>query len=91
MRSLAWAEVDGPVNEVQVNVVHFKLGEGVIEGGLDGGGVMLRVPELAGDEDVFTLEAGDVLVGALDALSDFFLILVAVIGGTTRQLALIGG
>jgi hypothetical protein len=78
------------VDEVQVQVLHLKLREGVIEGGLNGSRVVLGVPELASDEDVLTLEARNVLVGTLDALGNFLLVLVAVIGGITRQLALVG-
>lgn len=47
------------------------------------GRVMLSVPQLGGDEDVFTLEARDVLESTLDALGDFFLVLIAVVGGIT--------
>ena len=44
--------------------------------------VVLRVPELRRDEDVLALEAWDVGEGALQALGDFFLVLVAgVLGG----------
>ena len=82
VRVLARAEVDGPVNEVEIEVFELELGERVVKRGLDMGGVVLRVPELRGDEDVFTLEAGDVGEGTLDALRDLFLVLVAVIGGT---------
>lgn len=44
---------------------------------------MLRVPKLRGDEDVLALEAWNVLKGTLEALCDFLLVLVAVIGGKT--------
>jgi hypothetical protein len=65
------------VDEVEVEVVELELGESVVEGGFDVLRVVLRIPELGGDEDVLTLEAGNVLEGTLDALSDLFLVLVA--------------
>ena len=46
VRILAWAEVDGPMDEVKVEVVELKLGESVIEGGLDVGGIVLGIPQL---------------------------------------------
>jgi hypothetical protein len=73
----AGTEVDWPVNEVQVEVLELELGEGVVEGRLDVGRVVLSVPELRGDKDVLTLEAGDVLEGTLERGRDLFLILVA--------------
>lgn len=84
MGVLSRAEVDGPVDEVQVQVLKLELGEGVVEGSLDVSRVVLRVPELRGDEDVLALEAGDVSKGTLDALGNFLLVLVAVIGGNIR-------
>lgn len=57
-------------------VVKLKLGKSIIESSLDRLGVMLGVPELRSDEDVFTLDA-ELLECALDTLSDFFLVLVA--------------
>lgn len=77
MRVLARPEVDGPVNEVEVEILELELGEGVIEGGLDVGRVVLRVPELGGDEDVLALEARDICKGALDTLGDLLLVLVS--------------
>jgi hypothetical protein len=73
----AGTEVHWPVNEVQVEVLELELGEGVVEGRLDVGGVVLSVPQLRGDEDVLTLEAWDVLEGTLERGCDLFLILVA--------------
>jgi len=55
----ARAEVDRPVDEVKVEVIKLKLSKGIVESGLDGGGVMLRVPKLGCDENVLTLKAGD--------------------------------
>lgn len=46
MGVLAWAEVDGPVDQVQVKVFKVELLEGVVEGGFDVSGVVLSVPEL---------------------------------------------
>ena len=43
---------DGPVDEVQVEVVEAKVSEGLAEGGLDTVRGVLCVPELGGDEDV---------------------------------------
>jgi hypothetical protein len=51
---------------------------------------VLCVPELGRDEDVFTLEARDVLESTLDALGNFLLVLVTVIGGKMDQLTLFG-
>lgn len=77
MRIFAGAEVDRPMDEVEVQVLQLELGEGVIERGFDGGRIMLGVPELGRDEDVFTLEAWDVLESTLDAFCDLLLVLVA--------------
>jgi len=77
VRVLSWSEVDGPVDKVEVEILELKLGKGIIEGSLDGGRVVLRVPELGCDEDVLTLEAWDVLEGTLDAVRDLLLVLVA--------------
>ena len=77
MRVLSWSEVDGPVDKVEVEILELKLGKGIIEGSLDGGRVVLRVPELGCDEDVLTLEVWDVLEGTLDAVRDLLLVLVA--------------
>ena len=84
MRVLAGAKVDRPVDEVQVKVLELKLGEGVVESSFDVGGVVLRVPKLRRNEDVFTFEARDIGEGTLDALGNLFLVLVTVIGGNTR-------
>jgi hypothetical protein len=73
---VAGGEGDGPVDEVQVEVVELQLSKALIEGLFNDSGVVLGVPELGCDEDVLTLEAGDVLVGALDALGDLALVLV---------------
>jgi hypothetical protein len=77
MRVFSRAKVDWPVDEVEVKVLESQLGKGVIKRSLDGGRVMLSIPELGGDEDVFALEAWDVLESTLDAICDFFLVLVA--------------
>jgi hypothetical protein len=81
---LAWTKVDRPVNEVEIKVVKLKLSKRVIKGGLNGGRIMLGIPELRGDEDVLTLQTGNVFEGTFDAFGDLFLVLVAVIGGKTR-------
>lgn len=90
MRILTWPKVDGPVNKIEVKPFQLKLGERVIKRSLDGGRIVLGVPELGRDENVLALQAGNVLVRTLDALSDFFLVLVAVIGGKTCQLPFLG-
>jgi hypothetical protein len=73
---VAGGEGDGPVDEVQVEVVELQLSKAIVESLLNDGGVVLGVPELGCDEDVLALEAGDVLVGTLDALGDLALVLV---------------
>lgn len=78
---LAGAEVDGPVNKVQIQIVQLKLGKSVVKRGLDVSGVVLRIPELRCDENVLTLKARDILEGTFNALSDLLLVLIAVIGG----------
>ena len=77
MRVLSWSEVDRPVDKVEVEVVKLELSECVIKSGLDMLGVMLCVPELGCDKDIFTLQARNVFEGTLDAFCDFFLVLVA--------------
>lgn len=60
---------DGEVDEVQVEVVDAPVGELLAGDGLDLLGVVERVPELRGDEEVFALDeaffdgAGDALAG----------------------------
>lgn len=57
-------------------VLKLELGKGVIKSSLDRFGVVLCVPKLGGNEYVLTLDA-ELLEGALDALSDLLLVLVA--------------
>lgn len=90
VRVLSRPEVDRPVNEVQVEILQLKFSESVIESCLYSGRIMLRVPQFSRDEDVLTLQTWDVLVCALDALRNFLLVLVAVIGGISRQLVFSG-
>lgn len=71
------------MNKVEVKVIQLELGEGIIERCLDYSRVMLGVPELRSDEDVFALESWNVLERTLDSLGDFFLVLVTIM----RQLA----
>jgi hypothetical protein len=80
---LARAEVDRPMNEVKIQVFQLKLGKSIIKGSLDMSRIVLCVPQLGCDEDVFTLETRNVLVSTLDALCDFLLVLVTTIGGKT--------
>lgn len=77
MRVLSRTEIDRPVDEVEIQVVKLKFGEGIVKGSFNMLRVMLGVPKLRCDENVLTLEAGDVLEGALDAFSDLLLVLVA--------------
>jgi hypothetical protein len=86
VRVLTGPKVDGPVNKIKVKPVKLKLGERVIKRSFDIGGIMLGVPEFGSNENVLPLQPGDVLVRALDALSNFFLVFIAAIGGETRQL-----
>lgn len=78
---LAGAKRDWPVDKVEVEVVELELGEGVVESGFDVFGVVLRIPQLGGDEDILTLEARNLGERLLDALGNFLLVLVAVVGG----------
>lgn len=57
-------------------ILELKLGQSVIESSLDSLGIMLGVPKLGRDEDVFALDA-KLLESTLDALSDLLLVLVA--------------
>lgn len=68
-------EGDGPVDEVQVEVVELQLGEGVVEGLGDDVGVVGVVPQLGGDEEVLALEA-KLLDALVQALGDLLLVLV---------------
>jgi hypothetical protein len=88
VRVLSRSKVDRPVDEIQVEVLKLKFGESIVEGCLYSRRVMLRVPELSCDEDILTLEPWDVLERTLDALRNFSLVLIAVIGGISRQLVL---
>lgn len=58
----------GEVDEVQVEVVNAPVGELLAGYGLDLLGVVERVPELGGDEEVFALDEA-LLDGARDALA----------------------
>lgn len=78
---LSRPKVHRPVDQIQVEVVQFELSKRVVERGFDMLRVVLCVPKLRGDEDVLTLQARDVVQGTLDALGDFLLVFVAVIGG----------
>jgi len=86
VRILAWPKVDRPVDKIEIKPFELKLSECVIKRSFDGGRIVLGVPKLGSDEDVLALQAGNVLIRTLDALSNFFLVLVAVIGGKTSQL-----
>jgi hypothetical protein len=55
VRVLSRSEVDGPVDEIQIEVLKLKLGKSIIEGFLDLGRIVLGVPQLSSDEDVLTL------------------------------------
>ena len=77
VRVLSRAKVDRPVDEIEIKVVKLKLRKSVVESSFDMLWVVLGVPELRCNEDILTLEAGNVLEGTLDAFSDLLLILVA--------------
>lgn len=67
-------ECDGPVDEVEVEVVEAELGERVVEGSLDEGGLVGIVPELGCDEELVALDdGGDDL---LERGADLVLVLV---------------
>lgn len=68
-------EGNGPVDQVEVEVVKLELGEGVVEGLLDVLGAVGVVPQLGGDEDVLALEA-KVLQALVKTLCDLLLVLV---------------
>jgi hypothetical protein len=55
VRVLSRTEVNGPVDEIQVEVFKLELGKSIIEGFLYLGRVVLGVPQLSSDEDVLTL------------------------------------
>lgn len=59
-----------------VKVVELQLGQGIVQSGLNVLGAVVGVPQLGGDEDVLTLQAGDVGEGLLDALADLLLVTV---------------
>ncbi|EPE03565.1 hypothetical protein F503_06738 [Ophiostoma piceae UAMH 11346] len=65
------AKGDGPVDEIEVEVVGLEVGERGVELARGIGGAVVRVPELAGDEDLVARDAG-----RLDAGADFLLVLV---------------
>lgn len=73
---LALLESNGPVDQVEVQVAQLELSKAGIQGSLDDLRAVLAVPQLGGDEEVLTLEAGNILVGALDAVRNLTLVLV---------------
>lgn len=52
------------MHQVKINIVHAKLIEGIIERRLDRSRVVLVVPELGGDEDLVSRDAGFANAGA---------------------------
>lgn len=81
MGILPGTEVAWPMDQVEIKVVQLELGKRIVERSFNMSRIMLGVPELGCNENILTLEALDVFQGTLDALRNFFLILVAVIGG----------
>lgn len=74
------------MDQIEIKVVKLEFGEGVVKSSFDVGWIMLSIPELRCDEDILPLKALDIFQRAFDTLRDFFLILIAVIGGKTSQL-----
>lgn len=72
----ALLESDGPVNKVQVQVFELKLSKASIERSLNDLRAVLAVPQLRGNKQVLTLEAGNILVGTLDSIGNLTLVLV---------------
>jgi len=64
------------VDEVEVKVLKTELLQTVIQSSLDLLGVVLRVPELRGNEDILSLEARDLSKGLLQGLGDLGLVSV---------------
>lgn len=59
-----------------IEVLQLQLSQGVVERLLNICRVVLVVPQLGGNEDVFTLEAGNVSVGTLNALANLLLVAI---------------
>jgi hypothetical protein len=59
-----------------VKVLEAELLEAVVESGLDDLGVVLRVPKLGGDEDILTLQTGDLGERLLESFADLGLVSV---------------
>lgn len=71
---LAGSERGGPVDQVEVEIVDAKLCEGLVELLLDELGLVGRVPQLGGDEELLTLDdGGDDL---LERAADLVLVLI---------------
>ena len=69
-----------PVDEIEVKVVELEVAQGLFAGGDDVIFVMLVVPELGGDPELFALDAG-----AHDLLEGFtYKVFVAVDGGAVK-------
>lgn len=68
-------EGNGPVDEVEVEVIKLELGERVIEGLLDVLWAVGVVPQLGSDEQVLTLDA-EFLDALVQTLGDLLLVLV---------------
>jgi hypothetical protein len=77
VRVFSRAEVDRPVNEIEIKVVKLELSKGVVKSSFNVLRVVLGVPKLGSDEYVLAFEVRDVLESTLDALSNLFLVLIA--------------
>lgn len=67
---------DGPVDEVQVDVVETELAQGLVEGMSDVLGLVHVVPELGANEEVLALQGGILLEVVADGITDLLLVLV---------------
>lgn len=67
---------EGYGRKTYVKVVELELLEGLVKSSLDVLGLVVVVPQLRGDPDVLTLEAGDLGEGLLDTLGNLGLVLV---------------
>lgn len=73
----ALIESYGEMHKVEIQVFETELRQAIVKRGWYILGAMLRVPELGGDEDILTLEAGNATIeGLLESLGNFLLVAI---------------
>lgn len=67
---------NGPVHEEKIDIVELEVAQGVLQGPLDILGLVKMVPDLSGDEDIFTLDVLVLLQKVVEGEANLVLIAV---------------